>query len=231
MRIALCDDEPQETEQLSRMIEDYALKRNYDIRCDRFAEGRALLREDRYDLYFLDFRMDEMDGIAVAKALKEKFGNAVTICYLTSYDAAAAQIINQGIHADGFLKKPADREELEEKLDRFYRTSYFDRFELRKGKSFRTLYAQDIIYIEANDKQVLIHTWDDTESYNYLMSEIEKLLPKKLFFRIQRSFVVNLQYVYSYDAKSVTMRNGDTLSLKSKDFQKAYHEYMFLLNR
>ncbi|MBQ6021017.1 MAG: response regulator transcription factor [Clostridia bacterium] len=192
MRIALCDDEPQETEQLSRMIEDYALKRNYDIRCDRFAEGRALLREDRYDLYFLDFRMDEMDGIAVAKALKEKFGNAVTICYLTSYDAAAAQIINQGIHADGFLKKPADREELEEKLDRFYRTSYFDRFELRKGKSFRTLYAQDIIYIEANDKQVLIHTWDDTESYNYLMSEIEKLLPKKLFFRIQRSFIVNL---------------------------------------
>ena len=55
MRIALCDDEPQETEQLSRMIEDYALKRNYDIRCDRFAEGRALLREDRYDLYFLYF--------------------------------------------------------------------------------------------------------------------------------------------------------------------------------
>ena len=231
MRIALCDDEPQETEQLSRMIENYALKRNYDIRCDRFDDGRSLLREDRYDLYFLDFRMDEMDGIAVAKALKEKFGNAVTICYLTSYDAAAAQIINQGIHADGFLKKPADPQELEQKLDRFYHTSYFDRFELRKGKSFRTLYAQDIIYIEANDKQVLIHTWDGAESYNYLMSEIEKLLPKKLFFRIQRSFIVNLQYVYSYDAKSVTMRGGDTLSLKAKDFQKAYHEYMFLLNR
>ena len=231
MRIALCDDEPKETEQLSRLIEDYASHRNYDISCDRFSDGRELLKKDRYDLYFLDFRMDAMDGIAVAKALKEKFGNAVTICYLTNYYAAAAQIINQGVHADGFLKKPAEKEALEQKLDQFYHTSFFDRFELRKGKSFRTLYAQDILYVEANDKQVLIHTWDGAENYNYLMSEIEKILPSKLFFRIQRSFIINLQYVSSYDAKSVTMRNGDTLSLKSKDFQKAYREFMFLLNR
>ena len=231
MKIALCDDEPRETEALSRMIEDYAARRNYDVRCERFSDGRDLLRQERYDLYFLDFCMDAMDGIAVANALKEKFGNAVTICYLTNYDAAAAQIINHGIHADGFLKKPADKTALEQKLDQFCHTSSFDRFELRQGKSFRTLYAQDIIYVEACDKQVTVHTWDGAENYNYLMSEIEKLLPSKLFFRIQRSFIVNFQYVYAYDAKSVTMRNGDTLSLKAKDFQRAYHEYMFLLNR
>lgn len=231
MRIALCDDEPRETEALSRLIEDYALRRDYDIRCERFSDGRALLQKERYDLYFLDYRMDAMDGIAVAKALKEKFGNAVTICYLTSYDAAAAEIINQGVHADGFLKKPAEKQALERKLDQFYHTSYFDRFELRKGKSFRTLYAQDIIYVEAADKQVRIHTWDDAENYNYAIGEIGKMLPVNLFFRIQRSFIINFQYVYSYDAKSVTMRNGDTLSLKEKDFQRAYREYMFLLNR
>ena len=231
MRIALCDDEPNETEQLSRLIHEYAVQRDCDITCERFVRGAALLRQERFDLYFLDFRMDEMDGIAVAKALKEKFGNAVTICYLTSYDAAAAEIINQGVHADGFLKKPAEKQALEQKLDQFYHTSYFDRFELRKGKSFRTLYAQDILYVEAADKQVLIHTWDDAERYNYAIGEIEKKLPRNLFFRIQRSFIINFQYVYSYDAKSVTMRNGDTLSLKEKDFPKAYREYMFLLNR
>ena len=213
MRIALCDDEPRETEQLSRLIETYASQRDYDISCDRFSDGNELLKQDRYDLYFLDFRMDAMDGIAVADALKKKFGNAVTICYLTNYDAAAAQIINHGVHADGFLKKPADPEALAQKLDRFYHTSFFDRFELKKGKSFRTLYAQDIIYVEASDKQVVVHTWDGAETYNYLMSEIESLLPPTLFFRIQRSFIVNFQYVYAYDAKSVTMRNCDTLSL------------------
>ena len=73
MRIALCDDEPNETEQLSRLIHEYAVQRDCDITCERFVSGSALLRQERFDLYFLDFRMDEMDGIAVAKALKEKF--------------------------------------------------------------------------------------------------------------------------------------------------------------
>lgn len=231
MRIALCDDEAHETERLGALISDYAAERDCDISCERFTKGADLLKKDRYDLYFLDFCMDGMDGIAVAKALKEKFGSAVTICYLTSYDAAAAQIINQGVHADGFLRKPADRAALAETLDKFYHTSYFERFELRQGKSFRTLYAQDVIYVEASDKQVLIHTADGAESYNYAIGEIEKMLPKNLFFRIQRSFIVNMQYVYFYDAKGVTMRNGDVLSLKNRNFQKAYREYMFLLNR
>lgn len=231
MRIALCDDEPIETERLNRMIRDYAAKNDYDLTCDRFTDGETLLSRDRYDLYFLDFRMEGMDGIEVAEALNRKFKNAVTICYLTNYEAAAAEIINRGVYADGFLKKPVDEKALAEKLDLFYRTSFFDRFELRKGKSFRTLYAQDILYVEADDKQVRVHTWDGVETFNYLMREIEKLLPQELFFRIQRSFIINLQHVYEYDAKSVTMRNGDSLSLKAKDFQKAYREYMFRLSR
>ena len=231
MRIALCDDEPQITEELSKLIGQYAFSRDYDLQCDCFTDGNRLLEQGKYDLYFLDFCMDAMNGIELAKALKEKFSNAVTICYLTNYDAAAAQIINQGIHADGFLKKPVDRAQLEEKLDRFYRLSFFNRFELRQGKRFKTVYSQDVLYVEANDKQVLLHTWDGVESFNYLLREIETILPAGLFYRIQRSFLINLQYVDSYDAKSVTLKNGETLPLKAKDFQKAYHNFMFLLNR
>lgn len=231
MRIALCDDEPQITEQLSKLIDQYAFDRDYDLQCECFTDGHKLLEQGKYDLYFLDFCMDAMNGIEVAKALKEKFSHAVTICYLTNYDAAAAQIINQGIHADGFLKKPVDRAQLEEKLDQFYRLSFFNRFELRRGKRFQTVYAQDVLYVEANDKQVLLHTWNGVEAYNYLLREIETILPAGLFYRIQRSYLINLQYVDSYDAKSVTLKNGETLPLKAKDFQKAYHNFMFLLNR
>ena len=231
MRIALCDDERHETEQLSALIRNYAFQRNYDLECDCYNDGRVLLEQGKYDLYFLDFRMDAMDGIELAEGLKKKFCNAVTICYLTNYDAAAAQIINRGIHAEGFLKKPVDKDELERKLDQFYRLSFFNRFELRQGKRFRTVYAQDVLYVEADDKQVRVHTWNGAETYNYLLREIEKMLPAGLFFRIQRSFLINLQYVDAYDAKSVTLKNGETLPLKAKDFQKAYHDFMFLLNR
>ncbi|MBQ6420014.1 MAG: response regulator transcription factor [Clostridia bacterium] len=231
MRIALCDDEPDVTEQLKKLIGVYAFDRNYEMVCDCYTDGRALLQTDKYDLYILDFRMEPMDGIETGKALMEKFCHAVTICYLTNYDAAAAEIINNGVHADGFLKKPVDASELEQTLDKFYRLSFFNRFELRQGKRFQTVYAQDVLYVEANDKQVLLHTFNGTQTYNYLLREIEKILPGGLFYRIQRSYLINMQYVDSYDAKSVTLKNGETLPLKAKDFQKAYHHFMFLLNR
>jgi len=230
MRIALLDDEARETEQLEQLIRAYGFSRNYDLQCERFQSGSELLQRDKFDLYFLDFCMDGMNGIDVAKALKEKYSHAVTICYLTNYDAAAAQIINQGIHADGFLKKPVDQKQLEEKLDQFYRLSFFNRLELRQGKRFQTVFAQDILYAEADNKQIRLHLFDRVEDYNYLLRDFESLLPAGLFFRVQRSYLVNLQYIDSYDAKSVRLKNGETLPLKSKDFQKAYHNYMFLVN-
>ncbi|MBQ6021756.1 MAG: response regulator transcription factor [Clostridia bacterium] len=229
MRIALCDDEPRETQKLEAMIGAYAFKRNYDMQCVRFTDGRELLKQEKFDLYFLDFRMDSMDGIAVAKALKEKFSHAVTICYLTNYEAAAVQIINHRIHADGFLKKPVSPDELEEKLDQFYGMSFFKRLELRNGKRFDTVYTQDILYVEADNKQVKLHMSNGVKEYRYTMGEIEAMLGDR-FFRIQRSFLINFQHVASYGARTVTMKNGDVLSLKNKGFADAFHNYMFLLN-
>ena len=229
MRIALCDDEPKETQKLEAMINAYAFERNYDLQCFRFTDGRELLKQEKFDLYFLDFRMEEMDGIAVAQALKEKFSHAVTICYLTNYEAAAVQIINHRIHADGFLKKPVDPAELAEKLDQFYGMSFFKRLELRNGKRFDTIYTQDILYVEADNKQVKLHMSNGVAGYHYTMGEIESMLGDR-FFRIQRSFLVNFQHVASYGARTVTMKNGDVLSLKNKGFAEAFHNYMFLLN-
>ncbi|MBQ9507194.1 MAG: response regulator transcription factor [Clostridia bacterium] len=231
MRIALCDDEAQENERLESMIRRYAFDKNYDIECEAFTDGRALLERDRFDLYFLDFQMDGMDGIEVAQALKEKYSNAVTVCFLTNYETAAAESINRQIHADGFLKKPLDPVLLGEKLDRFYGMSFFNRFELRQGKRFRTVYAQDILYAEASGKQILLHMIDRVETYNYLIGELEKMLPRTLFYRIQRSYLINLQHVESYDAKSVTLKNGETLPLKDRNFQSAYRNFIFLINR
>jgi hypothetical protein len=41
---------------------------------------------------------------------------------------------------------------------------------------------------------------------------------------------VNFPHVASYGARTVTMKNGDVLSLKNKGFAEAFHNYMFLLN-
>ena len=79
MRIAICDDEAHETVHLEQLIAAYAFKHDYDLQCERFTDGRDLLQREKFDLYFLDFYMAPMDGIAVAQALKEKFSHAVNL--------------------------------------------------------------------------------------------------------------------------------------------------------
>ena len=232
MRIALCDDEKKENDHLRALIEAYALKMDYDITCKAFTRGEDLLREDKFDLYFLDFIMEGMDGIRVADALKEKFNQAVTICYLTNYESAAAQIINHRIYADGFLKKPVDTALLEEKLDQFYRLSFFKRYELKRNGAYQTVYAQDILYAEADGKHVRLHLFDRCEEFNYLLYELEEVLkPGGLFFRIHRSYLVNLMHVKQYDSRTVTLKNDVTLPLKAKGFKQAYQSFVFTLNR
>ncbi len=80
MNIALCDDESFENDNLYSIITGYASKMDYDIHCTKFTSPKELLSREKFDLYFLDYIMDEMNGVELAKGLKKKFNNAVTVC-------------------------------------------------------------------------------------------------------------------------------------------------------
>ncbi len=228
MKIALLDDETRENENLYSLIKSYALRHNYEISCEKFTSGRELLKRERFDLYFLDYVMDEMNGVEVGRALYEKFSGAVTICYLTGIEAAAAEVINAEIGAVGFLKKPVSAELLYQKLDRFYKESFGGRLQLKKGQAVETVYAREIIYAEAANKHTRICFSDGEETYRHSFSETERILSAyPFFFRIHRSYIVNMLHVKSYDVRSVMMTNGDVLPLKTKDFVKVYRNFIF----
>ena len=228
MRIALCDDEPQENERLSALIGNYAVMKNRDVRCTCFTDGRSLLQEDRYDLYFLDYFMNEMNGVELALALKEKFSGAVSVCFLTNYENAAVEVINNRIYADGFLKKPVNEALLYEKLDLFYRSSFDGHLSLRKGNGFETLRTRDILYAEAAGKKTVLHLFGEVREYSYLLSEMASgPLNGAQFFRIHRSYLINMNHVERFDAKTVTLANGETLPLKAKNFREVYQNFIF----
>lgn len=228
MRIALLDDDPRENENLSALIDAYAAQRNYDIVCEKFTSGRELLKRDRYDLYFLDYVMDEMNGVDVGQALREKFSGAVTVCYLTGMEGAASEVINAEIGAVGFLTKPVKTELLYRKLDRFYGAAFGGRLQLKKGRVTETVFTQEILYAEAADKRTRVCFRRGEELYHHSFSEMERMLSAyPCFFRIHRSYIVNMLHVKSYDARSVMVENGDVLPLKAKDFAKVYRSFVF----
>ncbi len=228
MNIAICDDEIAESGHIFALINEYAQKKDYDIHCRQFNKGSELLKAPKFDLYILDYKMDEMNGVEVAEALKEKFSRNITICYLTNYESAAEEVINHRIYADGFLRKPVDTAKLYEKLDRFYLTSFTNRLLLKKGTELCTVYTGDIRYIEADGKRSVFHTVDGVLDFNYLLSDMERMLQQGgSFIRVHRSFLINMAYVSSFNAKTVTLKDGTQFPLKNKTFRAVYRDFLF----
>lgn len=229
MRIAVCDDEEKENLNLTKLIYDYADENHIDMDIRAFTSGNDLLKEDKFDMYFLDYIMPEMNGTDVALALKEKFGDSLTICYLTSYERAAVTVINNNISAIGFLTKPCSDEELREVFLKLQKKSFFNTIMLKKEGTAFIYYPQDILYAEAMRKTTAIHSFNSKEEFRVSFADIEnEYLPKKLFSKVHRSYIVNLMYVKTYNKKEITMKNGDIVPIsRSVDFEKIIDAYRF----
>lgn len=232
MLIAICDDEQKENIKLHAVIDGYALNKSYDITVVEATSGEELLNmREKADLYILDYFMSGLNGVETAKKLKEKFNNSVTVCFLTSYESAAASIINSRVYADGFLTKPVDTKQLSELLDRLYLLSFFNRLNLKKDGAVRTVYPRDIIYIESNGKKSLLHFFDAVEEYPYMLAELEeKYLPKQLFFRVHRCYIVNMLHIKASTYETVELTGGTVLPLKKpREFRQAYSDFNFAM--
>lgn len=228
MRVALLDDEPRENENLRTMVERYAAQHDYDIHCETFTDGRTLLEAERFDLYFLDYRMDGMDGVAVGRALFDRYQKTVSICYLTGVEAAAVDVINAQIGAVGFLKKPVTQETLHPLLDRVCIDAFEGRLLLKKGRLKEAVNVNRILYLEAANKLTRVHFQNGEEAYSHPFTELERLLtPYPAFIRIHRSFIVNMTFIKAYDAKKVLLTDGTVLPLKSNKFEKRYRDFVF----
>lgn len=229
MRIALCDDEKKENEHLSAIINQYCINMDYDVSCDCFCSGNELLNAPHYDIYFLDYAMPQMNGVELAVALKEKFHGAVTICYLTSYENAAMEVINNRVYADAFLQKPVKENLLYEILDRFYKESFFVRLVLKSEGVNKAVYPQNIFYIEAMGRNTIFYYSDSSEKFSYSITDIEQgYLPENIFFKVHRSYIVNMMYVESFDRKNITMKNGAVIPMsRTNEFREAFVNFNF----
>lgn len=69
------------------------------------------------DVAFLDIEMPGMNGIELAKKMKERNRN-IRIIFVTAYDQYALQAF--GVDAIGYLLKPYDSEDIEKQLEKAY---------------------------------------------------------------------------------------------------------------
>ncbi len=120
--------------------------------------------------------------------------------FVTAYSEYALDAF--GVNAVDYLMKPVETERLEQALDKVEERlrpqspmATIERIPVIKSGSKVLVPIDQIRFIEAKDDYSCIYTEDDRFLSTISLQKLEERLAPHGFFRIHRSFIVNLEYV------------------------------------
>ena len=230
MRIAVCDDNPKELERIKGC---FCRIQGYDLVCSYFDSTSTVMEilkteNSPYDLYILDIEMPGMNGLKLAKSIREKDSRALFV-FLTSYTRYMKVVFD--VVTFDFIEKPISDEKLLQILERAatYLNITSQHFSFGYRASRYSLKYDRILYIEKKGRQALIHTFEDVYKTNMTLEEIWKQLNPKSFVHIHSSYIINLYNLDRKDNEIAIMRNGGKLHI-TKGYRRelAMRHYEFV---
>ena len=204
IRSLIVDDEP-----LSRSNVAVLLRRDPQIEvigeCGSGATAIAEIRSSNPDLLFLDVQMPECDGFDVLEMLGKDLPPAIV--FVTAYDHYALRAFEAG--ALDYLLKPFDNARFELALGRAKqriraggqnqpadsRPKRLERVFIKSAGEVSFVKVSQIDWIEAADYYACLHVGAKSHLVRRSMADFEKDLDPKLFCRVHRSSIVNLERV------------------------------------
>lgn len=214
MRIAVCDDLPEERARLVLMLEAFFKAKALPAAFSQFDSGEALLSAyapGAVDLLFLDIYMNQMTGVETARRLKASDPACVLIFTTASREHGADAFDTDAFH---YLVKPVEKEKLFSVMNRWYdgfcqvRTMAF-----KSGRTTREVFVRDILYIDVQGRNSTVHTLGENFETALSLSVAESLLPAEEFVRPIRYCLVALGHIRSIRDDGVALDSGETLPL------------------
>lgn len=196
--IAIIDDEKAARDELSFLICKYFSQ----MPIVEFNSGHDFLDytdKDKLAIIFLDIHLGDIDGLLIAKMIKE-LNSDVVIVLVTAYDKYALKSYEIGIF--DYITKPIIEKRFEKLVNRIESETNVLK---SKNISFTTnkvtyvINVDDIIYIEFVDRKINIITKTNTYNTSMSLNKILTMLPANIFFRTHKSYVVNTNYIESIE--------------------------------
>ncbi len=183
--------------------------------CANAIEAKFALQQHRPDLLFLDIQMPDLTGLELLRMLKKRPATILTTAYsehaLEGYELDVLDYLLKPIEFERFFKAVSKATEW---LDRGQVTgqaaltaapaeppdNYF--FVKSDYKIVKVVFGE-ILFIEALQKYVRIHTASQRIVTLLGMSQLEAMLPAGQFVRIHRSYIVNLNRIDNIEGNIV----------------------------
>lgn len=217
MKCIIVDDEPLAREGMELNIDDV----NYLELVGQF--GNALMANDflhnnEVDLMFLDIQMPGITGLEFIRSLKEPPLVILTTAYpqyaLEGFELDVVDYLVKPIRLQRFIKATNKAKELYD-LKNQAKTNILESVEeefiyIKADRKYIRIFFKDIKYIKGMKDYVMIYTQQKKKIMTAMnIKTINNQLPSSIFVRINKSYVININYIQTIDIDFVQLENEE----------------------
>jgi two-component system LytT family response regulator len=204
--------------------------------CGDGFEGLKAIQEHKPSLVFLDIQMPKINGFEMLELLDRP----PAVIFTTAFDEYAIRAFDR--NAVDYLLKPFSKERFEAAINRWMQRAgastpentlqdlvrqaaegpqQKERIVVKSGSSIIVIPVDDILYLEAADDFVKIHTPKGSWLKNRTMASFEQTLDKNRFVRVHRSYIVNIAEAtrldpYEKDSHVLLLRGGQKIPVSKQ---------------
>lgn len=237
IKVLIVDDEHYSRDELKHLLSQFE---RVVVVGEADSGEKAILQAVKMqpDVVFLDMDMPKMNGLEVANSLKE-LKSKPAVVFATAYPNFAAEAFR--VEAVDYLLKPFDEDDIKDTVSRLERKLLISDGEQIPDRQLRGKLAvegdEEIIYIEPNeilyiyrdDKVTRIVGADKDYDCKVSLKELEQRLKEYSFFRIHKSYIVNLHYIkrlitWFNGAYQLELEGRTELLSVSRNYAKALRE-------
>lgn len=192
--------------------------------CSSAVEAAQILKKKKIDLLFLDINMPHLSGLEFLESLEKAPLTILTTAYseyaLEGYRLNVVDYLLKPIAFNRFFQAVSKAQEMFQShilLQKRGEATSSDMY-VRQNGSFVRIIWEDILYVEGMQNYLKIYFKDRTLIIHQTMNSLEEMLPQEFFFKIHRSFLVNITHIDSITSGRISI-NGKELpiALKRKD--------------
>lgn len=227
----IVDDESLALSRLKRLLNENGIE---DITAfDNPIEALKEITKTKFDAVFLDISMPNITGLELADSIIQ-LEPKTFIIFQTAYSEFALEAYKSG--GMGYLVKPIESNDIKNILEkvRNFKSSLSEESKKILGKRGDKLYLidiNDIYYIKADLDEVIVRIKDADAYVRRKIGDLETLLSGKNFFRVHRSYIVNVDKIKSMKSVEqsklqISFDGIDEIITSSKEGAKDFREYI-----
>lgn len=231
-KIAIIDDDKTALMISSGAIEGFFKEKNVDFKLFSYSSPKTFIsciKEENFDLAFLDIDMPEINGLNVAEEI-QNIKKDMIIIFLSQREDLVFECLK--FHPFGFIRKSKLIEDFSLMMNQLYNSvlnaeNDTTKLEISDKTKTITFKISEIVYIEGDRNYQKVCLKDgNVQNVRIPLGSLEEKLKAHGFIRIHKGYLLNYLYIRSMRTDEVLLTTGASLPISSKRKDEIMKEYL-----